>query len=198
MNHAEDMIYVAQAMPGAPVKVGCSYRPKVRVRSLRCPLTGERPVILHTVRGDRFDEERVHALYAQHEILRDSLQGPGGYQKPVRIGTEWFLPTESMMRELTTLTTDRLRELQRAGSSAPWRRTRQVVAEDQTKARARELAAAVRLHREAIGLSQHQLAIVMGVSMITVTRLERGIVPGPRVVSALRRWRRDLPLHEVA
>lgn len=47
--------------------------------------------------------------------------------------------------------------------------------------------------RDAAGLSQAQLAVLVGVSPGTIYRLEQGKAPSEETFAALRKWNRNLP-----
>ena len=90
-------VYFAQAAPGAPVKIGTSRNPTRRMKSLRCPKTGLRPLVLNTVLGGL----HVESWYHQRHI--DWLIGGRG---------EWFALPEDVVEELKSMTSERSEELQ--------------------------------------------------------------------------------------
>lgn len=116
----KSFVYFAQAVDGAPIKIGFSFSPAQRVESFVCPLTGLQPKVMNAVAGGRFEEAFLHSHFLSHAIL--TARRFGLSHGLTVVPTEWFMPTDAVAREMLTMTNARLADL----IARPWRNAGQV------------------------------------------------------------------------
>lgn len=99
-------VYFAQVRDGSPVKIGVSDNPRLRVRTLLCPVTRERPTLFNfiAVPHGRTDEQWWHERYRSQAICKTRRVGRDPV--PRSLPTEWFEPSIAMIDELSTITTE--------------------------------------------------------------------------------------------
>lgn len=99
-GHVLGTVYVAQAAPGEPVKIGWAINAARRVQQVASEYQVPGLRVIATIEGIRVDEGRVHRALAAARTRpvrgsREAAQGPRG--------REWFWPTDNVRRAVEAL-----------------------------------------------------------------------------------------------
>ena len=89
-------VYFAQSKPGAPIKIGFSKWPDIRVTQVICPLTRTEVRLLRVIDGDRSDERALLRRFADRSLpftCEGRPRSKTGWGPP----SEWFTPSPELL-----------------------------------------------------------------------------------------------------